>query len=68
MTYSTDFAILRAVEKSSCPSKHFYTKNCAIYLTLSRGMQYATKTELLWWTIVVMGRRTSPSSCENHHS
>ena len=21
-----------------------------------------TKTELLWWTVVVMGRRTSPSS------
>nr|DAM94731.1 MAG TPA: hypothetical protein [Bacteriophage sp.] len=31
-------------------------------------MQYATKTELLWWTIVVMGRRTSPSSYEKQLS
>nr|DAN27565.1 MAG TPA: hypothetical protein [Caudoviricetes sp.] len=27
MTYSTNFAILRAVEKSNCPSKYFYTNN-----------------------------------------
>ena len=27
MTYLTDFAILRAVEKSNCPSRYFYTNN-----------------------------------------
>jgi len=37
LTYLTDFAILRAVEKGNCPSKHFYTNNFVALYQVSEG-------------------------------
>ena len=64
MTYLIIFAILMTVEKGlHFPSN--FTPITLMALYQLKGMaakNCTTKTKLLWWTVVVMGRRTSPSS------